>query len=564
MRRATWLTVSFGILSIVGCDGGDAGGGASAPEEDAASVVSSNLPTALLCGQTFAAEVVVKNEGLSHWTRDAGYKLGAVDDADPFYNLDTRVWLEEGEIVPPGASHTFTIPMRAPPLAGTYVTDWQMVHEFVAWFGEKATSTVEVTCDFPHRSGLVRLTGNALEDDLGTFNALGTTMFWAAWGYKYDRPKLEANLAFLQAHGFDYIRALGVVGDYENADYWDGREIDWHWEDYDQVIAGLTDLAFDVYGIRVQWTLIGDGQVNIPEEADRYALVDRFLAMSEGREEKIILFEIANEAWQNGFEGSDGIAQLRALSSYMKDRTEILVAASAPLGETCEEFEAVYAGGVADLSTIHFDRNVSLVDGAWRPVRQPWGINDCNLPPSSNNEPIGPGSSVASETDPVKLVSAAIVTYISTLPMYVYHTRAGVRGDFEIYDMEGADAFVHLKTLLPPDLPNWSRRNGHWVDAPFVPYAGENGTLYPNEMWPDLDDPESGAVRTYGSVKGEEFLVFPMGILGSLTLEPRQYAMDVDVIDPMTGQTVEQFSLTAGQPFVLTGYDALLLKGRFK
>src|SRR5262245_42795878 len=63
------------------------------------------------------------------------------------------------------------------------------------------------------RTGLVQLDGNSLVDDGGKFNALGATMMWAAWGYKFDRARLEQNLAFLSEHGFHYIRALGVVGD---------------------------------------------------------------------------------------------------------------------------------------------------------------------------------------------------------------------------------------------------------------------------------------------------------------------------------------------------------------
>src|SRR5207245_789688 len=126
---------------------------------------------------------------------------------------------------------------------------------------------------------------------------------------------------FLAEHGFDYFRALGVVGDPFQPDSWDGREIDWRWPDYDEVIAGLTDLAYDVYGLRVEWTLFGDGQLNIPDEADRYRLVDRFVAMAHGREHKIMHFELANEYWQNGFSGDAGLAQLRALTQYLRERT---------------------------------------------------------------------------------------------------------------------------------------------------------------------------------------------------------------------------------------------------
>ena len=93
--------------------------------------------------------------------------------------------------------------------------------------------------------------------------------------------------------------------------------------------------------------------------------------MSKGREHKIMHFELANEAWQNGFEGDAGREQLRVLTKYMRDNSEHLVAASAPEGPDCATIQAIYAGDVADLATIHFDRDISKVDGPWRPVRQP-------------------------------------------------------------------------------------------------------------------------------------------------------------------------------------------------
>ncbi|MBK7586091.1 MAG: hypothetical protein IPI67_38640 [Myxococcales bacterium] len=95
--------------------------------------------------------------------------------------------------------------------------------------------------------------------------------------------RLEQNLDWLSKHGFHYIRALGVVGDYANADFWDGREIDWHWSDYDQVIAGLTDLAYQKYGLRVEWTFDRRRSEEHPSTSDRHALVDRFVAMAPFR-----------------------------------------------------------------------------------------------------------------------------------------------------------------------------------------------------------------------------------------------------------------------------------------
>ncbi len=534
------------------------------PAADDAELVAATLPDALACGQQFAATVTMRNTGTATWTRDE-HKLGVVDDSDPlFTGGDTRVWLAEGESVAPGEAHEFAFTLRAPLQPGVHLSDWRMVHEGVQWFGATASREVTVSCEGGVPEGVPQLEGRALVDDEGPFLALGATMMWAAWAYKYDRPRLEANLQFLADNDYDFIRALGVVGDPNAPDYWDGREIDPNWEDYPAVIAGLTDLAFDSYGLRVEWTLIGDGQITVPTPESRQALVQTFLTMAAGREHKILYFEIANEAWQNGFAGEQGIADLRALSQTMRAASPNLVAASAPSGPECADIQAIYAGEVADLATIHFDRDISKVEGSWRPVRQPWELQFCaGVPPGSNNEPIGPGSSVAEEQDPLRLVSAAIYTYISGLPIYVFHSHAGVRGDDDLWTAAGADRFAQLRGLLPPDLSAWDAKNAHWADAPFTVYAGEGGQLFPDTMWVDLDAPESGVVRAYAAVRDPDFVVLPIGILGSVTVAPRR-AMTFDVIDPMTGMVLASHQLAAGQQVALSGADALLLRGRYE
>lgn len=535
------------------------------PPDDAA-MVSAAFPTQLPCGETALATLTVENTGTTTWSKDAGLRLGTVDDSDPLYTQNTRVDLPDGVEVKPGETWTFEIPLTGPPTEGDWHTDWRMVRESVHWFGQTWETTVSTTCQIitpPPAKGVVTLTDHSLHDDGGSFNALGASLFWAAWAYKYDKPKLEANLAWLSQHGFEYIRALGVVGDPSGPDYWDGREIQWTWPDYAAVIAGVTDLAWDKYGLRVQWTLIGDGQVSIPSEADRYALIDTFVAMSQGREGKILLFEIANEAWQNGFSGDSGLAQLRALTDSMAQKTSILVAASAPAGPECADAEAVYSGTQADIATIHFDRDVGKADGHWRPIRQPWEHQFCGLPVGSNNEPIGPGASVNSEDDPLKLVMAAVVTHVAQLPMYVFHSSAGVRGDTDIWTMAGADAFTKLDAIIPGDLASWSPQNCHWDGSPWICFAGDaDGNLLADTMWPDLYGPSSGAVRVYSATKGDQFLSAPIGILNHIHLEARA-SLTVDVIHPITGETLATHTLAAGESFDLGGGEAFVLRGSF-
>lgn len=534
---------------------------------DDARVVSFQVPPALACGEATTGEVVVENTGTTTWTRGAAYRLGGVDDTDPFKPEDARLELPGDGPVAPGQQVRFVLPLRAPATEGDYRTDWRMLQEHVRWFGDTAAATITVSCPRPAaRAGKVRLDGHTLRDDDGPFQALGASLFWAAWAYRHDRPRLEAALALLQQNGFHYIRALGVVGDPQRPDCWDGREIDRTWPDYDAVIAGVTDLAYQQYGLRVQWTLIGDGQVSVPTSADRYALVDRFLAMSRGREHQIILFELANEAWQNGFPGDAGREELRDLTRYLNARTDVLVAASAPDGHDCAAAQALYAGGIADVATIHFDRDVWKTKGPWRPVRQPWEHEYCQLPVGNNNEPIGPGASVASEDDPVRLNAAAIATYVSNLPFYVFHTRAGVRGDEALADMPGLGAFTALSQVVPADLAAWTRKNAHWADSPFRVYAGdESGALHPDTMWPDFGgSATSGVVRAYGGVHGDgRFFVFPFGIRNRVTLEPRR-DVEFDVVHPMTGEVLSRQTRAAGERFELTGGEAFVLRGRFR
>lgn len=118
----------------------------AAPPVDDAEIVRSTLPSTLACGESTTATVTVRNVGTAVWTRASGFKLGAVDDSDPFVGPDPRVWLGDGDSVPPGATWTFTLDMTAPDEAGSYITDWRMVHEAVRWFGQVEAAMVEVEC----------------------------------------------------------------------------------------------------------------------------------------------------------------------------------------------------------------------------------------------------------------------------------------------------------------------------------------------------------------------------------------------------------------------------------
>ena len=534
--------------------------------DDCASLVSATFPDALACGATAEATVVMRNDGNATWTRDR-HRLGGVDDTDPFHHPDARIYLPEGAAVAPGESVAFTISLQAPAGAGSYRSDWRMVHELVRWFGDTVTQDIEVHCEAPRgRAGLVRADGHRLYDDEGSFLGVGATLMWALWGYQHDRARLQENLAFLSSSGFDYLRALGTVGDPTRPDdYWEGLEVDPAEPGYDEAIAGLTDLAYDQYGLRVEWTVFG-GTETVPTETEQQALLDRFLAMSVGREHKIVHFETGNESWHVGFEGEEGTARLRRLTRYLKDRTDVLVAASAPASADCEGLREYYEGDVADLATVHFDR--APWEEGWRPVRQPWGLyreGSCGWSldlVASNNEPIGPGASVASDDDPERLAAAALTTFVSNIPLYVFHSRAGVRGEQNLWEMPGANAFVHLRDIVPADLAGWQQWNHYQAEGhPFVIFAETgNGTLIPNSTWTDEEGAVAGLVRAYAARSGNEFLVSAIGVKGNAQLEAR-FAMSVDIIELLSG-AMETRTLQAGERITLSGHGAFALRGR--
>jgi hypothetical protein len=395
------------------------------------------------------------------------------------------------------------------------------------------------------RTGQTRVAGRAIADDGGPFPALGATLFWSAWAFKHDRPRLDEHLELLSTHGFDYIRALGVVG---RQPYWAGREIDWRWPDYDGVIAGLTDHAYDRYGLRVEWTIFGDAEQMIPDPADRERLIDRFLKMSAGREHKIMHFELANESWQNGFEGPGGVAQLQALTRRLASKTAIPVAISASNGHACADHQALYKGLDVEIVTEHFDRDLRGPLGRWGPVAATWDIRNCpGLPPViSNNEPIGPRSSVESETDPHYLLAGAIASYMASVGLYVFHTDAGVWGRETIASMPGAPAMLEglaaMKRYLPADIATWRR---HTRDSPEHVFQS------------------TGGVQLFASVKDNRFFALAIGLDDPMTIAPRG-SVSFDVIDILTGKVLDHHALGPGVTITLQGRPAVVLSGTLR
>lgn len=412
------------------------------------------------------------------------------------------------------------------------------------------------TAERPVRRGQVRAQGHAVADAGGPFNALGATLFWGAWGYKHDRARLDRNLDALRRAGFDYIRVLGSVG----GNSWADRITDPRWEDYDAVIAGLTDHAYDRYGLRIQWTIFG-GATFTPEGKTRAALVDRFAAMARGREHKVFAFEIANEARSNGFEGPEGAAELRALGKRLNDKTPVLIALTAPSDSAAGAYCETYAGAGADAATVHYDRGFGD-EGPYRPIKRLWAYPDAvdgkcrgELPKLVfNNEPIGPQSSVRQEESPVRIAASFALTFIANNAAYIFHSGPGIRGGGAA-DVEGTlkrsanfdelrsfgpitSALKAARDYLPAGLANWTRHSPGQATAPIT-----------------------GFDNTYAATSGRNFVAILLDIRGPVTLRA-QTRSTIEVRELESGKVLQRLQADGGKPFKLEGHEALILIGQ--
>lgn len=415
-------------------------------------------------------------------------------------------------------------------------------------------------------TGPVRLIGRSLCDDDGPFLGLGASYFQALRHAKFDRARLDQNLAFLASKGFNYVRVLSMVN-------WDGLEIApvnftnhaGHrveaWPDYWQQFRELLDRVAG-HGLRAEVTVFADAQYVMPERSTRVAHLEGILENIAGREAQLLHLEVANEAWQNGFPGAPGVADLRYFTQYLAERTEVLVAITSNDDTSERGITSLYQGSAADLATVHFSRDTRSPEGGWLPV------SDCyragrlpGVPPVSSNEPVGPGSSVSSETDPIKLCSAAVFAYLANLPAYVFHSNAGVYARERFEDMPGVGALQFVRRYLPGDLAGWSRNDGREPAAPFTVFC--NGR--PDCYWPEVRGATNGCHRNIGSTQGIEFICLPMGILGDgVTLQARR-PLRFSVLNPLTGATVSNLTMNAGHRFVIPqGPGAFILKGTFR
>lgn len=414
------------------------------------------------------------------------------------------------------------------------------------------------------RTGLVRSEHKVVRDDGGVFHPLGLTFFWGVYGWKYERQRVLDHLAWLQPHGFDYLRILAEVD-------WIGRAIEpWAWPDYAEQLCGFVDAAY-AHGLRSEVTIVGGCQFD-QETGDR-RFVPKDLARQVasalvGREHTVMHYEMANE-WAR----LDKVqpVDLMDMATVVKTISPNLLSLSCPEPDGYEQLkEATKAvGGTA--YTIHPRR--SSHDEGWSHVRQGYDFKD--FPASTwNNEPEGPQSSVEEMSDPLQLACCRLLGILCGGAGYVLHVGQGVTGEADpnhgrpenMWEVPNIDAIMATvracDALLPDGIENWKCVNNGRDDHPLP---------VPDDYFWEGNHPGPALNKNYAAISGRDFVVILTGVKSAGTTGPvsagtARKACHVEAFDPVTHDRIAVADLAAGQGWTLPGRGdtmaAWLIRGR--
>jgi hypothetical protein len=107
---------------------------------NAASFESQNVPVLMVPGQTYPVSVTMRNTGNTTWSAGDMYRLGAQNAQDNATWGVSRVELPSSVV--PGQNVAFNFNVTAPAIPGSYNFQWQMVEDFVEWFGARTQNVV--------------------------------------------------------------------------------------------------------------------------------------------------------------------------------------------------------------------------------------------------------------------------------------------------------------------------------------------------------------------------------------------------------------------------------------
>jgi hypothetical protein len=187
----------------------------TAPEPLRVEFVSVAAPSRMQAGQRYAARVTIRNTGTATWTPDV-FRLSyhwAAPDGTPVIRDGERTGLPR--TVAPDREIALCATILAPPDAGTYLLQWDLVQEGVTWFSaaNPQNSAVQQVSVSPAVGGLSSTTRIR---DLARLQAflvvtLGHFALVAFWVWRVARPSLrnlDEYVFFATVFGFGSLQAV--------------------------------------------------------------------------------------------------------------------------------------------------------------------------------------------------------------------------------------------------------------------------------------------------------------------------------------------------------------------
>jgi len=321
-----------------------------------------------------------------------------------------------------------------------------------------------------------------------------------------EHERCYQNLTWLAEHHIDFTRIFADV----SGPSWTDRAFQFTDPDWMSVARDAVALA-DECGIRFEWSIFaGPRKGYAPRQY--YQACEQLAELIGERLDRVMFLEVRNEQ-----EGPANETMLECARLLRQLRPEVAVALC---GTPEKELPQFYSGSAANLGTVHWERKYE--ERGYRPIRQPWGYYELHSMPRAhvNNEPIGIDSSIASESDPVKLAVGAMTSWVTGEGAYVLHHGAGIRAGgaadlartpprkanvWEQPTLEQALALMEsARKLMNPSTPSWEHHGHMWPSHPLELHS-EIGDKVENEG-------AAGANRAYAATQGESGVVMVSGI----------------------------------------------------
>jgi hypothetical protein len=289
----------------------------------------------------------------------------------------------------------------------------------------------------------------AVQDDAGPALFVGLSRFSWLHDWKFDRDRVFREMDEDRAAGYRYARVLGQVGSLGEERFWAGREIDHRWPDHEELVAGMTRAAQE-RGLRLLWTSIGKGG-GLSKQPERRSFIERMARTLREVSGGVLVHEMMNEPSVGGEITLGELLELQAIAE--REAPGLLSATGAVWVPHGSRFDRAWRRTQREVGIAHLDRDIGREERQDRPWRQALAPGALDLR-WIDNEPIGPGSSVETETRAEVLRSHRLVALVCRAFATCFHSRAGVRGLDPMSEMPGYAECPRALRFLPPELPN--------------------------------------------------------------------------------------------------------------